>query len=458
MADQTDYTGTIARFVRDLRYDQLPAAAVGKAIDAFVDCSGVMLAGVRDDAGQIAIALARDTGGKPEALVTGTDLRVPSAQAAFVNAILAHALDYDDMHGGAYCHITSILVPVVYALGAPTHIDGKAAIEAYVAGLEVIRHLGGAIGMRGAVPAMHPTPLTGTIGAACSAARLMGLGEQQSRIALALAASSTAGLRSNIGSMTKPFHTGNAARNGVMAAQLAARGFTANPAIFDVALGYLDAFGPEELPADFLKGLGHSFRAHEGLEFKAYPACGRAHAALDALFFLMRAFSIDADDVDHIECICSDNVPASLPHHHARTGAEGKFSMQYSLSVGLLDGAAGVAQYTDSRVLQDDVQAFQHKIRYVHPPELRGWKPGPVQSDETVVLHLKDGRVLSHREQRAAGRMGGDVSRSDLERKFRDCATRSLSLRQVDQALASLLALESLDDISTLEDHLAAAA
>jgi 2-methylcitrate dehydratase PrpD len=238
----------------------------------------------------------------------------------------------------------------------------------------------------------------------------------------------------------------------VEAALLAQAGFTGNAA----ALEHVDGFGsthgggakPQwELT---LTGLGEPHEIVDpGIGVKRYPACASTHQSLDAVLALVAEHALDPAQVESVECGVYYLAPHQLIHDRARTGLEGKFSMPYTVSVALLDGTVGLAQFADERVRRADVQAFMGKVRmFVHPGQTtRECLPGRFSE---VTITLKDGRTLVRRVSQAKGQPRNPLSAGELEAKFRDCAARVLPAERIESALATVRGLESLPDVSVL--------
>jgi 2-methylcitrate dehydratase PrpD len=238
--------------------------ALNAARAAFVDTLGVALAGSTEDCARIAQDWVREAGAAPRAAVWGTSLRGTPADAAFANGIAGHALDFDDSLPTLRGHPSITLVPAILAAAEAGHsvnaatVTGKAALEAYVIGTEIAGIFGKVLGQGHYLRGWHTTATVGTLAAAAAAARVMGLDVGQLRNAFGIAASQSAGIITNLGTMTKPFHAGNAARSAIVAVTLARSGFTANASVFDGAQSFITTYAGEDgVPlADCLAAFG----------------------------------------------------------------------------------------------------------------------------------------------------------------------------------------------------------
>jgi 2-methylcitrate dehydratase PrpD len=217
----------------------------------------------------------------------------------------------------------------------------------------------------------HSTATVGSSAAAAGAARILGLNEEETRRALGIAASQAAGLRENFGTMTKPFHAGNASRGGVTAAMLAKRGYTASTTGLEGRFGFMHAFSGgrgEDLDKP-LERLGKQFFLEQpGVTIKKYPCCGSTHNPLDAFFLLRTEQPVDYREVDSVEVFVDFDPPRSLIHSDPHTALEGKFSLQYCLAAALVDDKVGLAQFEDAQVMRPEVRALIPKITMKRNP------------------------------------------------------------------------------------------
>ena len=453
-------TEDLARFACELKFEQIPAEAIAWAKDAILDCTGVALAGAREEAGRIIAEYAKETGGRPDSGVLAAGFKTDAASAALANGTMSHALDFDDYVLPNWTgHPTSPVLPAVFALGQRQKISGKDALVAYVAGFEVGGKIGEGLG-RGHYEhaGWHATATLGTMGAVAACCSILKLDVTRARRAMGIASSEAGGLRQNFGTMTKPFHAGLAARNGVLAALLAEKGFTADETAVEGPLGFSKIFtagGKYDL-AQMSKGLGESFLIVEnGVSIKPYPCCAEGHRCLDAILYLIGKHDIKAKDVESVECRTSDVVPQIMIRHRPQTGAEAKFSMEYCMAVALLDRSAGLPQFTTERVLDPKVQELLTRVNYVHPPEFSGYL-NMEHNPERVTIKLRDGSTYSHEVLDSKGRPGNRLSQDELVDKYTHCASRAISPQRIERSLDILHGLEKIPDISELMDVICA--
>jgi len=452
-------TEELATFVYELKFDRIPEEALLWAKDAILDCTGVALAGSQEEAGKIITNYVKEAGGRPEASIFAEDFKTSAANAALANGAMAHALDYDDYVLPNWTgHPTAPMLPAIFALGQRQRISGKEALQAYIVGFEVGGKIGAGLGRGHYELGWHPTAPLGTMGAAAACCKILKLNVEKTRVALGIAASEASGLRQNFGTMTKPLHAGLAARNGLMAALLAEKGFTADGSVLEGPFGFGKVFtaGGKYDPAEMSKGLGKSFLIVEhGVSIKPYPCCAEAHRCLDAIFYLIKEHNPRADDVASVECRTSDMVPQIMIRHRPKTAEEAKFSMEYCMAVALLDRRAGLEQFTTERVVEPRVQELLTRVHYLHPPEASGYL-NMERYPEQVTIKLHDGTVYSHEVFESKGRPGNRMSKAELVDKYRECASGVISRERIDRSLDMLQGLEKLGDIRELMDTLCA--
>ncbi len=311
-------TKALGQFIADLSPNRLPEGAVRIAQLGFIDCIGTMIAGRKEDSVKI-LKQVLNPGEGPATLVFGTD-KSPAPEAAWINGVAAHVLDYDDV--ALRGHPSTVLVPAILAEAETLESSGADMIVAYVAGYEtwaeLFRRDNGLLHKKG----WHPTGLYGAAGAAAACASLRRLDADKAAQAIALCASQSAGLMANFGTMTKPFHAGRAAHAGIMAARLAQAGFTASTDALEHPQGFLNAISVEGNPDRTSEPrLGEDWAIlTQGLGIKKYPTCYCTHRAIDCMLDLVAANPVKPDEVEKITVNISDYFATVLRNHAPQTG------------------------------------------------------------------------------------------------------------------------------------------
>jgi 2-methylcitrate dehydratase PrpD len=427
-----------------------PAEARRAATRAVLDTVGVALAGSVEPAARAVQRVIQESHGPCSVL--GLFSRASAGDAALANGTAAHALDYDDMCFVSLAHPSAPLVAAALAAGEVAGTSGRALLDAYVVGFEIEGRLGRVMNPRHYQRGWHCTSTLGTIGAAATVARMFGLDEAMCGHALAIAASEASGLKENFGTMVKPLHAGLAARNGVLAAQLARAGMTASDAAIEGPQGFLAAMDSEHTSfAACSADLGSRWEIVEtGITVKLYPSCAGTHPTLDALLDLRRRERFTAADVEAIEVGVDRIVPTILIYDRPSSGLEGKFSMPFCAAVAVVDGRVGIDTFEAARLGDPEIAAMQSRVTMRVDPALDGSAPALTQARVTV--RLNDGRVLTSSANGARGYHDRPASDDELAEKFLACAMRVFSEPRAKAVLASLCELESAPDVRALTD------
>ncbi len=374
------------------------------------------------------------------------------ADAALFNGTVAHALDFDDTNHPAYAHPTAVIAPALFALAPRVGASGAALIDAYIVGFEFFGKLGRALNTAHYKRGWHTTGTFGALAAAAASARLLGLDEQRATLALGIAASSASGLRASFGSMTKPLHAGQAARNGVLAALLAEAGFTASDEAIEHRCGYLGVFN-DQLPIDpaplAAMGQGLEILTEHGLALKPYAACGATHPGIEAAERLHARLAGRA--IRSVRAGVCEMAFAPLIHVMPASPLEGKFSLHFCLAAALLRGPVTLGTFTDERVNDPAVRALIPQIRM----ELDArWKEDGEFATE-VAVETEDGETLVEFVPLAQGKPARWFSTQRLRAKFEDCASVAMSPAAIETAWRALQALDGPGPVQALLEALA---
>jgi 2-methylcitrate dehydratase PrpD len=443
----------ISEFVVKTTLDECPPEALVQVRRAALDTIGVMLAGAGEPAARFVREVARSEGGTPLCTVIGTRLRTSSTWAALANGTAGHAHDFDDTSFALMGHPSVPLLATLLACGEAEMADGSALALGYVIGFEVDAGLGAALNPAHYERGWHATSTIGTIGCAAAAARVLNLDLAQTRQALGLAASHAAGLKENFGSMTKPYHAGQAARSGVLAALLAREGFTASETALDGRQGYTVAFAAGSPLDAALEGLGRRWHLLEsGIAVKPYPSCALTHAAIDALIEMRREQALHPEQIDHVEVGVNRVTPTVLIHPVPGTALERKFSMQYCAAAALAQGRVDFASFEDGAIRDPAVRSLMERVTMVVDPSV---PDGLTEHAWTrVTVRLRDGRTLVSPPRGAQGHPDRPLSPAALRQKFLGCATTVLPRGEAEAVAEQLDHLEEIPDLRALTSRL----
>ncbi len=344
-----------------------PDALQGEAREilklSLLDWSSVALAGLAEPVSEMVHALAANDGGRAEATVIGRSAPLPARAAALVNGTTSHALDYDDTHFDYIGHPSVVIFSSALAVAEKIDASGADFLDAALIGMESACRIGRWLGMAHYQHGFHQTATAGCFGAAVAASRLLGLDETQTAHALGLAATRASGLKSQFGTMGKPYNAGIAAANGVEVALLAASGFVSRPDGLECEQGFGATHGGEDLALDVaLDGLGEHFRfAH--VQHKFHACCHGIHPALEALSGLRQTHQFAVGDISQVIVsvapkwlrVCNIAMP--------RTGLEAKFSYRLTGAMALLGEDTGaLSTFTDARCVDAGLVSLRDRV------------------------------------------------------------------------------------------------
>lgn len=446
-------THRLAEFVASTPTAAIPPEARQQARRAVLDTLGVMIAGSRQEAALKVASLICEQGGVGEAAVLGHGFRAPAGEAALVNGTSAHALDFDDVSVTMRGHPSAPVLPAVLALGEKLGSTGSALVDAFVLGFEVECKLGSVIGGPHYALGWHPTATFGALGAAAACARLLRLGPDQTRMALGISASLASGARRNFGSMTKPLHAGWGSRNGVIAATLASRGFTADDEALEAPDGWLHAAsGGAPVDASPIERLGDPWEIiSPGIDVKLYPCCYFTHLSIDAALEIRPQVAQRGEEIEGVRVSVSPGTMMVLRKKPPDTGLEGKFSLEYCVTAALADGGVSLATFADDAVARPDVRAIMHRVRVTEDgPQAAA----PFGGSASVQVAFYNGESISSRRMDVPrGDPRNPLSWSQLAQKFRDCAKPILD---GSRTAAVIQLIENLDELPDVRDLVAA--
>jgi 2-methylcitrate dehydratase PrpD len=469
MTDEIRATSAVVEFISRARWRDLPADAVAIAKRCIIDGLGVMLAGSTQDASNILRGYLRGSDARAESTAFGPEVfKTGAASAALLNGTSGHALDWDDTQlatsadriFGLLTHPTVPPLAAALAIGEREHASGTQVLEAFLTGFEVECKIAEAIHPNHYKKGFHSSGTIGTFGAVTAAAKLLGLDAEKTAHALAIAASTAAGIRVNFGTMTKPLHVGRAAQNGLVAAELAAAGFTGGKDGLDPPWGFFQVFSHGEgFDADRIVGkLGnpHSI-VWPGVSIKPYPCGVLGHPTMDAMRRLVITHDVQAEQIAAIRVRAGSNILNPLRYPIAHNELEAKFCPAFMVSAIALRRKAGIHEFNDEFVQSAPVQQMMRKVERVLDPEIeaKGWE----KIRSTVEVDLQNGATLvEHADERYRGGPDLPFTREELFEKFSDCASLVLPASGVDETFGMVERLDSLSDIGELARTLSGAA
>ena len=383
-------------------------------------------------------------GGSPQASIWGTRTKVSLTQAAYINSVATHVLDFEPMWSPP-THSVSPTVPVAFALAEAYHLTGRQIITAVAKGLEIqgrLQYAGDQYVPEALI--FHPPGVAGVLGSSVVAAELLQLDATAMQHALGLAASRAGALLANVGSMTKSTHCGNAAASGLDAALLAQRGFTANPDVLEAHKGFIRTFYPDRFDFDRLLAYGKPYRVVDpGLAIKLFPSQYGTHYGITAGLDVHRALG-GRKDIRRVRMVSP--VMKYVDRPQPATGLDGKFSLQYTTAAALLDGAVKIDSFTDERRWRADMVEMLGKIELVQDESI----PGDFHSMHVEVhIELDDGTRHTAICRAPRGSWGVQMEAGEHQAKLRDCLKYALPEKDSETLLELHNRLDELDAQAT---------
>ncbi|HEY6492723.1 MAG TPA: MmgE/PrpD family protein [Trebonia sp.] len=442
-------TELIASFVTETDLAGAPPQLREQALRAVIDTVGIAIA-ARDDAGYRTLLRTLQPDLAPGRVsVWASGIATTAPDAALLNGLAAHALDYDDVAHPIYGHPSVALIPALLAVAEDRGSSGRELLDAYIVGFEVICALAAGLNIRPHYArGWHSTGTTGVVAAAAAAGRLMGLPADQVRHALGIAASMASGSRQNFGTMTKPLHPGLSSRNAVLAARLAANGFTADTSQLEAPLGYFAMYGVDGDPEAAERQLAKRWALIDsGINVKKYPCCYNTHRTADATLGIAAQDRPGIDSITGIAVTVEPGGAAPLIRHRPVTGLEAKFSAEYVTAASLLDGRISLASFTDEAVMRPEAQRLLRKVTITEsatpPVGDATWDYAYAAVQVAAAGGTRTGRVDVPR-----GDARLPLTDAELDDKFRDCVAHSGTGWDADEILAAVRRLPESDRVS----------
>ncbi|HXD73323.1 MAG TPA: MmgE/PrpD family protein [Vicinamibacterales bacterium] len=460
-------TDALVRFITETRLARVPADVVAQAKRCLVDGFGVVLAGSTVKGSQIVRDYVRTVSDRKEATSLGeASLVTTAAHAALLNAASGHAMDYDDTQlstspdrtFGLLTHPTVPALAAALAVAERKHASGAAFLEAFIVGFEVECKIAEAIDPDHYNHGFHSTGTIGTFAGAAAAAKLMNLPAPQVRHMLTIASSMSSGIRVNFGSMTKPLHSARAAENGVVAAELASRGFTGGDDGLDGQWGFFQVFGGGADLDRLIPVLGRPYTmVNPGSSFKPYPCGSLSHPTMDAMLKAVTDNDIKPEQVRAVRVRAGSNVLDPLRYKIATNELEAKFCLPFLMASLIVRRKAGVKEFTDEFVKSAPVQQMMPKVSNIFDPKIEAQGFDKIRSvvEIDVVVAGNVRTIVQQADERYRGGPEKPFTPQELHAKFADCAQLTMSAGRIPKAIDRIEGVERLKDVGELITALA---
>lgn len=452
----TTIAGQLGTWAADLDHHDVPAAVRERATHLILDGVGVALASGTFDFAKRSMAAAAELGGGSNgaATVLGMPLRLPARDAAHLNGILIHGLDYDDTHPGGIVHATASSFAAALAAGETVGASGREVLTAYVIGMEVAARLGAAAHGGFHQVGFHPTGLVGAFSAAIVASRLRGLPAHAIGAAQGFVGSLAAGSLEFLatGAWTKRSHPGWAAACGITAAAFARHGFESPPAIYEGRFGlYASHLVGRTVDLDACtRALGERWETVQ-VAVKPFPACHFTHAFADAALALRAEHGLRPQDIEQVTCLIADGVVSTVceplaAKHRPQSAYDAAFSLPYIVAAALVRGRFGLTELEDEALGDGEILELARRTGYECDPD----SAFPEAYSGEVVIRTTDGRELRHREQVNRGAAERALSGEEVLEKFRQNAALSCSRDRAERIAEAILHLDDAADVRSM--------
>lgn len=433
-------TKQLVQNVMNTKMSDIPEEVKLHGKRSFYNWMGVAIGAANHPSVDMVLGLKEDINSAEQVSIFGRPEKVDLLLGSLINGMSSHIFDYDDTHLDTIHHPSGPVAPVVLALAEKMNISGEKALHAFILGCEVELRIANSVYPSHYQLGYHITSSTGVFGSAVAAGLLLDLTEEQMTWALGIAGTQSFGLREMFGTMTKPFHPGKAAQNGLMAALLAKKNFTSSTEVLEAKRGFANVLAPEHDLSKVNVKWGEQWELLKNA-FKPY-ACGIVlHPSIDACIALGK--QVAADQVERIELIVNPYVLELTGKPTPPTGLAGKFSIYHTGAIAFLEGDAGEEQYADEKVVDAKVVEFRSKI---HP------KVDETMKEEEVMAtaYLKDGSKVEHVVKNATGSIENPMTDKDLAKKFKKLTTSIIGNEQVEELTEVFYKMDQLDNLNEL--------
>jgi 2-methylcitrate dehydratase PrpD len=435
-----DETKTLARFLAQSRWSDIPATIRHEGKRAFLNWLGCALGGCRDETVDCALNAIDDLSGPRTATVLGRRARLDALNAALANALSSNILDYDDTHMKTVIHPSVPVAAAVLALTEHRRSRGAELLHAFILGVEAECRVGNAVSPQHYAAGWHITATCGVFGAAAAAGKLLALDPQRMTWALGIAATQASGLTAMMGSMSKSYSMAHASKSGLMAALLAERNFTSSDRALEAPRGFANVLASEAKLDEITNGLGETWELAWNA-YKPFPCGIVLHAAIDGCVQLRHEHALEAHEIERVDVRLHPLALELAGKPEPKTGLEGKLSVYHAIAVALLYGRAGVAEFTDECVQRREAISLRQLV--VATPDLALDKAAA-----RVRIALKDGRTFERDVPYAIGSLEKPMSDRDLEAKFRELAADAGC--DAERLIELVWTVDALDDVSEL--------
>ena len=441
-SDQMQVTNRLAQFVAGSQWETIPSEVRREGVRGLLNFVGCALGGAQDEAMGIAVKVLTPFFGPPQGIVIGRGERPDALNAAFLNAVSANVLEYDDTHLGTVMHPAAAVAPGLFALAGLRPVSGRELLQAFILGVEISCRVGLGVMPTHYRRGWHITATCGIFGAAAACARLLGLDAQRTAWALGHAATQSTSLVESIGTMAKSLGVGNAAKNGLAAALFAKGGFSGPEIPIEGRYGFAAVTSDSADLTRIAAGIGRRWKMLNNA-YKPYPCGVVLFPVIDACLELRARLAPETEAIDRVVVRGHPLVRERTDLPNVETGRDARVSLQHTVAAAFLFGAAGLTQYENDCVANPAVRALRARIVFQE-------NPGALVESGTVTLHLADGTEQSELIRRGRGTPGRPMRDAELDSKVRELAVYGGPFVDADGLIAAVRGIEGEADPTRL--------
>ena len=444
-------TGLLLDFMDDLNFKSLSQKTIASTKEVLIDTIAVALAGSSAKGVDSVYNLTKEWGGKPESSVLVFGSKLPAHQSAFVNSMMAHALDFDDIHASVAVHASCSVVPTALDMAEYLQgLSGKDLITSIVLGIEIASRLG--LSILEQERGWHLSSVCGAMANAAVAAKLLGQNKDSMRHSLGIAYSQASGTLQSLidGTLTKRMQPGFSAKSGILSAFLAEKGLSGPTNFLEGQYGFFKLFFSDNCdPKAITQNIGNTFEINN-IGSKPYPCCRLAHTAIDAMLELISQDNFSIDEIKAIQVHGSSamHTMCGKPYKITENSEiDAQFSLQYLLVSTILNRRIQIEDFSKEAVRNPVIAKQAKKVNVIISPEIKNrW--GAI-----VDVEKKDGQILSKRVDIPRGQPENPMTWEEYKGKFRDCsryAAQVLPLGNIEKFIQKVEDLEKISNVATL--------
>ncbi len=454
-----EQTQRLAKFCKETKYEDLPPEVVKIAKQTMLDTLGCAIGTHSDEPEKPKIINKVVKGFKtpPEATVICGKFKAAAPFAAMANGVICHGIDFDDTHGEALTHTSSVIVPAALASAEAAKRSGKDLLLSFVLGYEIAVRVGMVV-MPSHYEYWHSTATNGTFGAAAAAGKNYGFTEEQYINAFGFSGTQAAGLLTYLkfGDYTKSFNPGKSAFNGIFSAQMVQAGGTAPPNMIENPKGFSGAYSKEPALQKLTRGLEGGAMVWEILNnmLKPFPSLAASHTPMDVTLKLVKENDIKPQDIVKIINRTYNTVKTHFSNYNPINVMAARLSVPYCVAVCAATRSGGLEAFHLKTINSPVVQETLKKVEIIADPELH--KLYPEKFPSQIEIHTKDGKVYKGEMYYAKGSAKNPFTDEEVNDKFRGLALPKMKRKGlVEEIIQTISNIETVKNVKQLTALLA---